>query len=317
MGRLTRSIVAAGGGSARRLGGMKVGVLIPLSDGDGSAGAPSFAEAVAFARAAEDGGLDSAWLADHLFYRDPAGAVSGLHEAWTWLAGVAAATSRIELGHLVACTSFRPPALTAKLAATLDVIAKGRFILGLGCGWHEPEYRALGVPFDHRVGRFEEALGVIKRLLAGETVTFHGRFYDLDEAVIAPAPARTIPLLIAARRDRMLRIAAREAALWNTAWYAAPDERLRDELAAFDRAMEVEGRPAGAVTRTVGVDVRDPDQPVAEPDDRAFAGSVDDLARLLEAYQKLGIGHLMVGLEPRTVRSVERLAEAVRVLRAA
>jgi alkanesulfonate monooxygenase SsuD/methylene tetrahydromethanopterin reductase-like flavin-dependent oxidoreductase (luciferase family) len=297
---------------------MKIGVMLPAGEGEGAAGAPSFGEAVAFARAAEDGGLDSAWLADHLLYRDPDGTVAGLHEAWTWLAAIAAATSRIELGHLVVCTSFRPPALTAKLAATLDVISEGRFTLGLGCGWHEPEYKAMGLPFDHRVGRFDEAVDIITRLLAGETVTVHSRFYDVDQAVIAPAPARPIPILIAARRDRMLRIAARSAGLWNTAWYAAPDDRLVTQLAAFDAALEAEGRTTDAVARTVGINVRDPQQPpVPEPDERAFAGSVEALADVLRAYEGLGIGHLMVGLEPMTIRSVKRLAEAARRSRAA
>jgi alkanesulfonate monooxygenase SsuD/methylene tetrahydromethanopterin reductase-like flavin-dependent oxidoreductase (luciferase family) len=287
--------------------------MLPLGDTDGPSGAPTFAEVVAVARAAEDGGLDSGWLADHFFYRDDDGKAWGVHEAWTLLAGVAAATTRIELGHLVVPTSFRNPVLTAKMAATLDVVANGRFVLGLGCGWHEPEYRAMGLPFDHRVGRFEESLGVITRLLAGEQVTVHGRFVDADDAVVVPPAARRIPILIAARRERMLGLAAKHADLWNTAWYGLPDDRLRDTFTAFDAALDAAGRARDAVVRTVGIDVRDEDQPpVPEPNPKAIAGSVDDLARALEAYAGLGVGHLMVGLEPITVRSVERLAEAMR-----
>lgn len=297
---------------------MQVGVTLPLSDSDGPNGLPSFAEAAAVARAAEEGGLDSAWLADHYLYRAADGQVYGLHEAWTWLAAIAAATTRLTLGHLVVCTAFRPPALTAKLAVTLDAICGGRFVLGLGCGWHEPEYDAMGLPFDHRVGRFEEALGIITRLLAGEEVTQHGRFYDVERSVLAPKPDRHIPILVAARRDRMLRLAAKHADLWNTAWYGAPDNRLRGQLAAFDATLATAGRSRADVQPTVGINVRDPDQPpVPEPDEHAFAGSVEELAAVLVAYADLGVTHLMVGLEPLTVRSVERLAEAVRLQPAA
>src|SRR4029079_9280111 len=135
------------------------------------------------------------------------------------------ATSRIELGHLVVCTSFRPPVLTAKLAVTLDEISGGRFTLGLGCGWHEAEYQAMGLPFDHRVGRFEEALTIILGLLRGEEVTFNGQWYEADRGVAVPAPRRRIPLLIAAKGDRMLDLTARHADAWNTAWFGEPDDR--------------------------------------------------------------------------------------------
>jgi probable F420-dependent oxidoreductase len=297
---------------------MQIGIMLPVGDTDGPAGVPSFADVVAVARAAEGAGLDSAWLADHLFYRDADAKVWGLHEAWTVLAGVAAVTDRIQLGTLVLCTSFRNPVLTAKMAATLDVVSRGRLILGLGCGWHEPEYDAMGLPFDHRVGRFEEALGIITGLLDGQTVTFHGQFSDVDGAVLAPPPDRHIPILIAAKRERMLALTARHADLWNTAWYGLPDERLATQLAAFDAALDAAARPREAVMKTVGIDVRDPDQaPVPEPNPRAIAGTVDDLARAIEAYAGLGVGQLIVGLEPISVRSVERLAEARRLAGAA
>lgn len=292
--------------------------MLPISDSDGPRGLPSFAEAVAVARAAEDGGLDSAWLADHFLYRTADGQVYGLHEAWTWLAAIAAVTTRITLGHLVVCSSFRPPALTAKLAVTLDAISGGRFVLGLGCGWHEPEYDALGLPFDHRVGRFEEALTIIRRLMAGEEVTHHGRFYDIERSILAPKPDRHIPILVAARRDRMLRLTAEHADLWNTAWFGAPDDRLRGQLTSFDAALAAAGRSRADVQPTVGINVRDPDQPpVPEPDERALSGSVEELAEALEGYASVGIGHVMVGLEPLSVRSVERLADAVRRFRSA
>jgi alkanesulfonate monooxygenase SsuD/methylene tetrahydromethanopterin reductase-like flavin-dependent oxidoreductase (luciferase family) len=293
---------------------MKVGVLMPAGEGDAPGGMPTFAAALAFARAAEAGGLDSGWLADHFFYRDPEGRAFGLQEAWTWLAAIAAATTRIELGHLVVCTSFRPPALTAKLAVTLDAIAPGRFTLGLGCGWHEAEYQAMGLPFDHRVGRFEEALAIITGLLGGEEVTLHGRWYEADRAVMAPAPPadRRIPVLIAATRERMLDLTARHADAWNTAWYGLPDDRLATRIRAFDDARARAGRSRADCALTIGINIRDEDQPPPpEPDPRAIGGSVSDLADALRRYEDLGAAHLMAVLEPMTVRSAERLTEAV------
>jgi alkanesulfonate monooxygenase SsuD/methylene tetrahydromethanopterin reductase-like flavin-dependent oxidoreductase (luciferase family) len=291
--------------------------MLPIGDTDGPSGAPSWHDIEVVARAAEDGGLDSVWVADHFFYRDAAGTEYGIHEAWTVLAAVAAVTSRVELGPLVLCTSFRNPGLTAKMAAALDLVSNGRLILGLGCGWHDPEYDAFGLPRDHRVGEFAEAVEIIARLLRGERVTFEGRFHRTLDAFLAPPPSRRIPILIAARRPRMLGLTARWADAWNTAWYGLPDDRLRGNLEALEAALAAVGRPSGELERTVGIEVRDPDQPaVPEPGQKAFAGSVGDLARVLGEYAALGVGHVMVGLEPITVRSVERLASAVRSFRA-
>ena len=116
----------------------------------------------------------------------PTGPIEGQHEAWTIVSAVAAVTERVEIGTLVLCSSFRSPALVAKMAATADEVSGGRLILGLGAGWHDPEYEAFGFPADHRVERFEEALQVIVPLLRGETVSFAGRYEEVRDAVLAP-----------------------------------------------------------------------------------------------------------------------------------
>src|SRR6185295_10070568 len=103
----------------------------------------------------------------------------GFWEAWTLMGAIAEATSRIAIGPYVACCSFRNPALIAKQVDALEEISDGRILLGLGAGWHEPEYAAFGFPFDHRASRFEEALQIIVPLLRGETVTFHGQYYSV------------------------------------------------------------------------------------------------------------------------------------------
>lgn len=297
---------------------MKVGIVLPAGDTDGpNRTTPTWADIVSVAHAAEDGGLDSVWVADHLFYRDPDGREYGLHEAWTILTGIAAVTSRVEVGTIVLCTSFRNAVLTAKMAAALDVVSEGRLILGLGSGWHEPEYQAMGLPFPDRVSRFEESLEIIRRLLDGERLTMDGRFTALRDAVVVPPPKRRIPILVAARRERMLRLTATWADAWNTAWYGRPDDRLEKALAAFDGALSSAGRTRNDVELTIGIEIRDPDQPpVAEPSSHAFDGDEAGLIDLLDAYDRLVTRHLIVVLEPMSVASVKRLAGAVRSWRA-
>ena len=165
------------------MGAMKIGLMLPL----GADETGGFANLRAMAVAAEGSGLDSVWGADHLIFRDGE-ETAGIHECWTVLSAVAAVTSRVEIGPLVLALPFRNPALTAKMAAELDEVSGGRLILGLGCGWHEPEFDAFGYPFDHRVGRFEEGVRIIGPLLRGESVTFEGRWHQRRERRAHPAP---------------------------------------------------------------------------------------------------------------------------------
>src|SRR5215211_4084501 len=147
-------------------------------------------ELISMARAAEAAGFDSLWMGDHLLYDLPGGVTRGPWEVWTSLAALAAVTERVELGPLVASTSFHAPAMLAKQAATVDAISGGRLIFGLGAGWNEREFRAFGFPYDRRVSRFEEAFTIIRRLLAGERVTLHGQFWHVDDVVLLPPPVR-------------------------------------------------------------------------------------------------------------------------------
>ena len=184
---------------------------------------------------AEAGGAESLWVADHFLYRDESTEI-GLHEAFTLLTAVAAVTSKVSIGPLVACTSFRSAGMLAKIAATLDAVSGGRLILGLGCGWHEAEYNAFGYPFDHRVGRFEEVVAAVRPLLRGERVSVTGQWNVLDDAVIVPKPEHQVPLLIASNGPRMLDITARFADAWQAAWFGAVNEQFRTERAGLDAA---------------------------------------------------------------------------------
>ena len=198
----------------------------------------------------------------------------------------------------------------AKMAVSADEVSAGRVILGLGAGWHDPEYDAFGFAKDHRVGRFEESLRIITPLLRGERVTVTGRYHRTRDARLFPPARRTIPILVAGEGPRILRLAARHADAWNTAWYGVPDDRLARQLAALNEALEDEGRDPGTMSKTVGMVVRDPgvDVPAEENE---FAGSVEELADAIEAYARLGIDHLIVLLQPMTEPSLDRLGAAL------
>jgi probable F420-dependent oxidoreductase len=284
---------------------MKVGLCLAQAPEDGAGG--TWREIVEMARLAEAGGADSIWLSDHFFYRPVSGGQTGYHEAWTLLSALAAATARVEIGPLVLATSFRSPGLLAKMAATADDVAGGRLILGLGCGWHEPEYRAFGYPFDHRVGRFEEALEIIVRLLREGSVTFHGRWYELDDAIVLPVPAHRTPIMVAAGRPRMMRATARFADQWQTAWFGRPDANYRSELDAFRAACEAVGRDPATVELTVGINLGgdDPDDPRVDLDPAAIADA-------LAAWAELGIGHVQAGVFPTTPAGFETALEGIR-----
>lgn len=291
---------------------MKVGLILPMSDDEG-AGVPSWPAIRDLARRAEAGGADSVWVYDHLLFRLE-GQTSGIHEAWTLLAALAAATERVELGTIVLATSFRPPALLAKMATTLDEVSRGRLVLGLGCGWHEPEYTAFGYPFDHRVDRFEESLQIIGPLVREGALTFAGTYHRLDDCVILPrGPRPRIPILVAAKGPRMLRLAAEHADAWNTAWFGMPDDRLERRLGDMRAACADAGRDPATLEVTVGVTVR------ADADDAwGRSGAPTELiaepevvADGLRAYAALGVGHVQLDVRPATPASFGRVLDGL------
>jgi alkanesulfonate monooxygenase SsuD/methylene tetrahydromethanopterin reductase-like flavin-dependent oxidoreductase (luciferase family) len=299
---------------------MRVGIVLPIGQEDGMAAPPTYPEIRAVALEAEGSGLDSVWVYDHLLFRFD-GETTGIHECWTILAAVAEATSRVELGTIVMCTGFRNPALLAKMAATLDHLSGGRLILGVGCGWHDPEYEAFGYPTDHKVGRFEEALTVIRGLIRDGRADLDGRWVSATDAVLIPPARPDLPILIAAKRPRMLELTARHADAWNLAWFGAPDARLAAARADLAAACGRVGRDPATLEITVGITVRFPDlvppgeAAAAAESDPAISGTVEDVAAGLAAHEVEGAAHLIVTLEPRTPESVRRLGSAVALLR--
>lgn len=271
------------------------------------------------ARLGEEIGFDSVWVGDHLLYRDAEHGSRGPWEAWTQLAALAASTSRIAIGPLVACTSFHNPAMLAKLASTVEEISGGRLILGLGAGWNETEYRAFGFPFDRRVSRFAEAFTIIRMLLREGHADFEGEFYTVRDCELLPrSRPGGPPLLIGSVGDRMLEITIPHVDAWNV-WYTATGNRpegIAPLRAKVDAACQAAGRDPTSVERTVAVLVRLPGgsgRPSGgrEREPPALEGTADAIADGLRAYAREGITHVQLVLDPVTEASIVALAPAL------
>ncbi len=295
---------------------LKVGIQLPEVERD-----VRWPELLDMTRAIEDLGFDSVWVGEHLLYRWTDRPPRGPWEAWTSLAAIAASTTRIELGPLVACTNFHNPALLAKQAVTIDELSGGRFVLGLGAGWNETEFRAFGYPFDHRIDRFAEAFTIISTLLRDGAIDFDGKWYQARDCELLPRGPRPSgpPLMIGSTGPRMLRLTMARADSWN-AWFDAFDNRpegvpgLRDQV---DEACVEVGRDPAEVERTVAVLVRLPggsgrlqgadDQTGFEP----VSGEPMELARTLRRFADEGIAHVQLALDPIDLPSIRRVALAL------
>ncbi|HET7678325.1 MAG TPA: LLM class flavin-dependent oxidoreductase [Candidatus Limnocylindrales bacterium] len=276
------------------------------------------------AHAAEQVGLDSLWVGDHLLYRLPDEEPSGPWEAWSLLAALAAVTERIELGPLVACALFHAPAMLAKKAATIDEISGGRLILGLGAGWNESEFRAYGFPFEQRISRFEEAFTILRTLLREGAIDFDGRFYQARDCELRPRGPRPSgpPLMVGSIGPRMLRITLPHVDAWN-AWYAdtanTPDGASA-LVARVDGACRAVDRDPAAVERSVAVLVQLPEGRGRRQGGEAgrrvepLSGPPEVIAAGLRAYARAGVGHVQLVLDPITVASVEALAPVLEAL---
>jgi probable F420-dependent oxidoreductase len=281
-------------------------------------------EARELAKLAEDVGFDSLWLEDHLIFRNqdrlpmPEGESRGTGEAWTGLAALAEATSRVTIGPFVSCTGFRNPALLAKMATTLDEISDGRLILGLGAGWHEPEYLAFGYPFDHLAGRFAEALQIIVPLLREGHVDFEGTYYQVRDCELRPRGPRPEgpPIWIGASGPRMLRLVARYADAYNAVWFTKP-EQMTERFASIDAACREVGRDPATISHTAGAFVSllgregwTPKQPRPSID-----ASPDEVAEHLHAFHLAGAEHMTLSLQPWDADGLERAGRMIEALR--
>ena len=276
-------------------------------------------EYVAMARAAEEVGFDSVWVGDHLLYRGDGRPERGPWEAWTMLSGLAAVTERVTLGPLVASAAFHAPAMLAKQAATVDEISEGRLALGIGAGWNEAEFRAFGFPYDARVDRFEEAFGIVRRLLGSERVTVTGRYHHVEDVVLLPAPARRPPLMLGSTGERMLGIALPHVNAWNT-WfdlYGNTPEGFAAESAKVTRVAERIGRDPVEIERSacvlVVLDRVAGERPI--PDDcPPLEGSAERIADGLSAMAEAGADEAILVVSPITERSIRDLGATLAAL---
>lgn len=270
----------------------------------------------------EDLGFDSIWIGDHLLYHKPEGP-AGPWEAWSLLAAIGAITSRVEIGPLVAATSFHSPAMLAKKATTVDEISGGRLILGLGAGWNEVEYRAFGFPFDHRASRFEEAFTIIRTLLRDGEIDFVGRFYAARDCQLIPrSRPEGPPIMIGSMGPRVLRIALPHVDLWNTwhAWHGNTPDGFAELNAKIDSAVQDAGRRPSDVGRTTalywqfeggrGRKQGDTDRHMAAPQ----TGTPAALAVTLQRYAEVGAHHVQLVLDPITIDSIRSAGRALALL---
>ena len=319
---------------------MKLGMMLALGAGAlGHGRTARWADLRAMALAAEQVGFERLFVPDHLLFRSspeenhiqvdmPRDRTRGVWESWTILAALAAVTERIHLGPLVACSNFRNPAVFAKMADTLDEVSGGRLILGLGSGWHEPEYDAFGLPYDHRVGRFEEALQIIVPLLRQGHVDFAGQYYQARDCELAPRGPRPggLPIMIGAIRPRMMRLTAQFADMYDADYQLDPRE-VSKRFADLDTACAKVGRDPATLQRTAGLRaaLTDTLPPGAAPAgdgvaefvldgmrQKAVMGNVEELVTHINAFADAGVEHLTLSVPfPAGVEGVEALAPLV------
>ena len=325
---------------------MKVGMSLPIGVGALGDGKPVPWTALReIAKKAEEVGFDSLMAPDHLLFRRsppgnvpavdmPEGKSRGIWEVWSVLSAVAEATRRVHLGTLVACTGFRNPALLAKMAETLDEISGGRLMLGLGAGWHQPEYDAFGYPYDHRVSRFEEALQIIVPLLRTGRVDFAGQYYQARACEILPRGPRPtgLPIFMGAQGPRMLRLIARYADRFDADYQTGPAPVL-ERFTLLEKACQDVGRDPATIGRMAatrvafagpggasGFQVGPAADGIAQFDLAgmrfpARVGSAADLVAHLRAFSAIGVEHLTVNVvDPPGVRGVERFAAVLEAL---
>lgn len=257
------------------------------------------ADLVRQARLAEDIGFDSVWMMDHVFIQRPDGRVLS-HEPMISLGQVAAATERVRLGSLVLSHAFRHAGQLAREAAALADVSGGRFILGLGAGWHRPEFDAFGLPFDHRVSRLEEAVEPLQRLLRGERATLNGTWLTMADASIA-ATSSPPPIWIAAEQPRMLALAAR-ADGWNHAYWGGDDtSRFKKALGGLHEALDQAGRKRNAVEVSASIACtigrwREVHGAFREPE--VAVGPPERIAEVIRDYAQTGAQHVVLSLSP-------------------
>ena len=295
---------------------MKVGAFSRTGERTLNGQRVRFSDIRELAVAAEAVGLDSFWLPDHFIYRPHEPDQLGCWEGFTFLSALASVTAKIALGPFVAATTFRNPALLAKMADALDEISGGRFILGLGAGNWEPEHTVFGYPFDHRAGRFAEAMQIIAPLLREGRADFHGKYYEATECVLrprGPSPSGP-PIWVGAKGERMLRIIAKHADAYNAIWPINPAQ-VTERWEKIAVACKEVGRDPATLDLTVGTFVHLPEDGRPADNDREICGSYEEIAAQLQAFAAVGVRHLIVDIRPDiSVQTIEQFGRVLALM---
>jgi probable F420-dependent oxidoreductase len=296
---------------------LKIGLLLPDTQGQVNGKDPRWRDIAAIARTAEDVGFDSVWVTDHFIQRNPEG-TRGPWECWSLLSALAAITERVEIGTLVMCTGFRNPTMLAKMVDTVEEISDGRLILGLGAGWNEPEYHAFGYPFDHRVDRFEEAIQIITSLIRTGHAVFDGRYYQARDCELVPRGPRPKgpPIIVGTTSPRMMRLTARYADGWNV-WFKEIDNtvaNLIELMKKLDGACVEVGRDPSTLERSAAVKVKVGEHAPSTMSTEPIEGSPEEIATALRAYADAGASQIQIWPEPCTVAGVEKFGRVLEAL---
>jgi alkanesulfonate monooxygenase SsuD/methylene tetrahydromethanopterin reductase-like flavin-dependent oxidoreductase (luciferase family) len=326
---------------------MRIGFALPQYDYSVPGESPLRWETILeHARRAEALGFDSLWLSDHLFL-DLTKYLGtderhGAFEPLVTLAALARAVSGPRLGTLVINEALRPAPVLAKALATLDRITAGRLDVGLGAGWYEPEYDAIGLPFPspgERLARLAEAVDIVRGLLPGGPFTFDGRFHRAHDAVNRPPALQQPrpPVFVGGKGDRLIQLAVERADGWNTCWTWTPDA-YRGRLDVLERSCEKVGRDPATVWLSLGLyalcgeDYGDLERRFARMRDvmprgavtgaldewreGRLVGTVDEIRAQRDQWEALGVETLIVGAGPlpfsvNAIDDVELLAHAL------
>ena len=292
-----------------------------------------FGRVVENAKAAEAAGFDLVTVMDHFYQIGPIGPeTEPMLEAYTTLAALAANTSRVQLGTLVTGVTYRNPALLAKMVTTIDVISKGRAVMGIGAAWNESEHVGYGFqfpPIGERMDRLDEALTIIKLMFTEERPSFEGKHYRIDRAINSPRPIQPggPKILVGGGGEkRTLRLLARHGDIGH--WFGGPVEDLKRKKEIFERHCEAEGRDPSTVLLTVGVNVvlveneRDAKAILDRiPEQRrpmVIAATVPRAAEMLGVYTKAGFGGFTMSNQTLpTTESIAMAGELIKLVRGA
>ncbi len=297
---------------------IELGLVLPMEESWTDGSTPRWAEIRELAIRAEAMGFDTVWIPDELLWRPAEGQTRGWWECVAMTAAVATATSRVKVGTWVLSALHRNPGITAKAVETLDEISGGRFVLGLGSGHAGRQAHAFGLPEDHVIGRFEEAVEIIVPLLRTGRADFEGTYHaarDLEHRPVGPRPGR-IPIMMGAKGPKMLRLAALHADIWS--WYVEERSELAEfapRLAALEAACLEVGRDPASIGRSAGIIVEPTDiTGAAEALATPVRGSPEEIADELRAFRAGGFTQIEILLWPRTLAALEAMAPVLELL---